>query len=193
MASVTPHAAVVESGVQPYVGEVDAEFESRQHGQLGTSLNQKDDMSEFPDSIAIMFPANYPDDKSDAHCTLIWLGNIPDATFTPEDVLAVLRADDYTPNVEYTPLPPKIFGKYEDRVVVLPLEDADGSLNALRTKLETGLAAIGITSPSEYTTYVPHVTTEDYIPGQTRMANYPVPEKIKLGPAELWWGDEHIA
>lgn len=150
-------------------------------------------MSDYSDSIAIMFPANYPDDRADPHCTLIWLGETTSFMFSKEDVLAVLKAGDYTPNAEYAPLPPKIFGKDDERVVVLPLNDADGSLQALRDKLETALEAVGIRSPSEYTTYVPHVTTEDYVPGVTKMANYPVPDKIKLGAAELWWGDERVA
>lgn len=153
----------------------------------------KDIMADYSDSIAIMFPANYPADKDDAHCTLIWLGDTATATFSKQDLLQVLQADDYTPSAEYTPMSPKIFGKDDERVVVLPLDDADGSLQALRSKLDAALGALGISSPSEYTTYVPHVTTEDYVPGQTKMANYPVPASIKLGPAELWWGDEHVA
>jgi 2'-5' RNA ligase len=150
-------------------------------------------MSDFPHSIAIMFPANYPEDKADAHCTLIWLGETDVVNFTKDELLEVLSAFDYTPNAEYRALPPKIFGKDDERVVVLPLDDEDGSLQALRDKIAGALEDRNIKSPSEYTTYVPHVTTEDYVPGVTKMANYPVPAFIKLGPAELWWGDEHIA
>jgi 2'-5' RNA ligase len=150
-------------------------------------------MSEYSDSVAIMFPANYPDDRQDPHCTLIWLGTFDTVSASQQEILAVLAADDYTPSTEYKALPPKIFGKDDERVVVLPLDDADGSLKALRTKLDTALAAIGVKSVSEYTDYVPHVTTEDYVPGQTKMSNYPVPASIKLGPAELWWGDERVA
>lgn len=139
-----------------------------------------------------MFPSNYPENKPDAHCTLIWLGDTDTATFTKDQLLEVLSAYDYTPTPEQTPLPPKIFGKDDERVVVLPLEDGDGSLQALRAHIEAALEDRGIKSPSEYTTYVPHVTTEPYIPGQTKMANYPVPDRLKLTKAELWWGDEHI-
>lgn len=150
-------------------------------------------MSEYSDSIAIMFPANYPDDRADPHCTLIWLGTFDTVSATKEEILAVLNADDYTPPTEYKALPPKIFGRDPERVVVLPLEDTDGSLQGLRDKIDAALAAIGVKSASEYTTFIPHITTEDYVPGVTKMANYPVPEKVKLGAAELWWGDERVA
>lgn len=150
-------------------------------------------MSDYSGSIAIMFPASYPADKADAHCTLIWLGYIDTFMFQKEDVLNVLNAFDYSPSAAaYKALPPKIFGKDDERVVVLPLDDEDGSLHALRDRIQSELAKISIYSPSEYTDYVPHVTTEDYVPGVTRLANYPVPDKIELGTAELWWGDEHV-
>jgi 2'-5' RNA ligase len=149
-------------------------------------------MSEFDTSIAIMFPANYPEDKPDAHCTLIWLGYTNTFMFDKSVLLNILDSFDYTPDSEYRALPPKIFGADDERVVVLPLDDSDGSLQRLRDHIEAELAKIQITSPSEYTTYVPHVTTEKYVEGVTRLFNYKVPEYIKLGKAELWWGDEHI-
>jgi 2'-5' RNA ligase len=150
-------------------------------------------MEDYSGSIAIMFPANYPADKPDAHCTLIWLGYIDTFMFQKEDVLKVLNAFDYTPNPSYKALPPKIFGGGDDeRVVVLPLNDEDGSLHALKDHIDAAFAAISLYSPSEYKDYVPHVTTEEYVPGVTKMAGYPVPDKIELGKAELWWGDEHV-
>lgn len=148
-------------------------------------------MTDFSGSICIAFPADYPADREDPHCTLIWLGYIDTFGLTKEEVQAVLDAGDYTPPARVKPLLPKIFGKGDERVVVLPLDDSDGALAALRNKIDAALAEIGASSASEYTDYVPHVTTEDYVPGQTRLYGYPVPATIGLSKAQLWWGDEH--
>lgn len=154
--------------------------------------SSKETMSEFANSICIAFPANYPD-TPEAHCTLIWLGYVDTFMATKEQVLAVLNSFDYTPNVQYRTLPPKIFGKDDERVVVLPLDDSDGSLQRLRTHLEDALLGeLQVRSPSEYTTYVPHVTVEDFVPGVTRLFGYRYPDSIALSAPELWWGDEHL-
>lgn len=141
-------------------------------------------MDEYSETAVIVFPSNYPKNVDDAHCTLIYLGRIPDLSYTKEDVMSVLDrlkikapGEIETKDLEY-------FGKDKD-VLVLTLDSS--RLLQIRSSMERALAKIGAENASEFKEYKPHVslgTKEDE-------KNYiSIPDTAYLESPQLWWGND---
>lgn len=144
-------------------------------------------MAEYPTSIGIMFPASWPTDIPDAHCTLLYLGDMADANFTKEDVQNVLKRLDFKAPGKVRTVGLEFFGP-EKNILVTTLETEQ--LNHYRETLERVLAKINIHNASEYKDYNPHVTVDEEFDGLA--SDVAFPETIELGGPQLWWGNEII-
>lgn len=146
-------------------------------------------MAEYPSSIGLMFPASWPEDLSDAHCTLLYLGEMEEATFTKEDLQIVIQRLKTAAPGEVAITGLDLFGP-EKNVLVATLDP--GKLQPIRDSFERTLAKINIFNASEYKDYKPHVTiTEDFV-GTLDEAreSLTLPKTVILGPPQLWWGNE---
>lgn len=139
-----------------------------------------------------MFPSSWPEDLSDAHCTLLYLGDMSEANFTKEDLQIVLQrlATKSPGDVAITGL--DLFGP-DKNVLVATLDN--GKLQQIRDSFERTLAKINVHNASEYKEFKPHVTIDDEYTGTLEEAYNKVelPETVNLGAPELWWGNEHGA
>lgn len=140
-------------------------------------------MSEYSESVGIMYPANWPEDKDDAHCTLIYLGDKEDVNASKKDVVNLLKGLSLMAPGEVRVASTSFFGESRDIPVVL----LDSSLLHLqRVIVEKQLKdQLGVVNGSQFTTYQPHVTVESN-------RDYILPTTITLGKPQLWWGDEYI-
>lgn len=144
-------------------------------------------MLDYPDSIGVMYPADF--NVPDAHCTVIYLGEMQDAEFTKEDlVLAMKRLALKAPG-EVKVLGYDLFGKEND-ILVIRLDDS--LLKENFDKVQRTLAKIGAENKSSFPDYNPHVTVKEHFKGDIRGMVDP-PEIITLGAPEIWWGDEHVS
>lgn len=147
-------------------------------------------MAEYPTSIGIMFPSSWPTNLDDAHCTLIYLGDMKKATFSREDIeIVIQRLDKRAPeNVIITGL--ELFGP-DNNVLVATLDVI--KLQPIRTSFEVTLAKIGVENASEYKDYKPHVTISENFSGSLEDAKkeFKLPRTLFLGAPKLWWGNEH--
>lgn len=141
---------------------------------------------QFHKAVAIVFPVpNLAHLVPDAHCTLIYLGNLGEnVTFTKDQVLDVLhdlnvlwgrldavrvKTDGYD-----------VFGANRD-VPVIRLDSI--GLRGMRHYADVELERRwGIKSPSEYD-YQPHVSL-------SQMPHQAPPNSLELRRPVLWWGDE---
>lgn len=147
-------------------------------------------MSDYSESVSIMFPASWPVDKPDAHCTIIYLGEkseLPVDKDILEAVVARLGFSDPGP-VPVTGL--ALFGP-ERNVLVATLDPE--KLQPIRDSFERTLAKVGVENASEYKTYRPHVTIQEGYDGHLAdaMSSLFIPKTIGLEAPQLWWGDEH--
>lgn len=147
-------------------------------------------MAEYPTSIGIMFPASWPTDLDDAHCTLIYLGDMADATFTKEDLEIVIQRLDKRAPEEVIITGMDLFGP-DKNVLVATLDTV--KLQPLRRSFEVTLAKIGVENASEFKDYKPHVTISEDFSGSLEDAERDIklPRTLFLGAPKLWWGNEH--
>lgn len=136
-----------------------------------------------------MFPSSWPEDLSDAHCTLLYLGDMSEANFTKEDLQIVLKrlATKAPGEVSITGL--ELFGP-EKNVLVATLDDS--KLARIRDSFERTLAKIDIHNASEFKEFKPHVTIDDEFTGSLAEARESIqlPETVTLAAPVLWWGNE---
>lgn len=153
-------------------------------------------MSDNSDHIAIVFPVTsaVPTDFNiqegvEAHCTLIYLGKVSEATFTKEDVQSVLDRMQISAPGEVSTLSLELFGPEQDALVIT-LDDT--RLVDIRNSIEKSLSEVGSGNASEYADYRPHVTLDAKTDLTLDMAmeSIEIPMTVTLDSPELWWGDE---
>lgn len=149
-------------------------------------------MSDYPDSICIAYPYVFPQDTDlpidysiEAHCTLIYLGEIQEANFTKEDLRHVL--DSWTFEglgiVDVSGL--ALFGPNKD-VLVMTLDSS--VLMDYFEEIAHDLSLRGIENKSSFPDYNPHITLNEAYHGPT--VGFTLPTTVGLGAPEVWWGDE---
>lgn len=144
-----------------------------------TTTTKNDDHSQ---SIAIMYPADWPADDPEAHCTLYYLGEAPDIEFTPDDLLDALDEAQLVAPGEVPTAGLELFGPEKD----IPVALLDSLLLKLQKKMLSGpLTARGIKDGSSFPQYKPHVTMKN--------PDTEIPPTVTLGAPEVWWGGERIS
>ena len=145
---------------------------------------------DYSTSIGIMFPSSWPEDADDAHCTLLYLGDMADANFTREDLEIVIKRLDTRAPEEVIVTGVDLFGP-EKNVLVATLDPI--KLQPIRESFERTLAKINVFNASEYTEYRPHVTITTEFGGtmENAVEDTKLPRTIFLGAPRLWWGSEH--
>lgn len=147
----------------------------------GTEAPPQEDHS---GDIAIVYPVSWPaptKDVPEPHCTLIYLGDISDATFTLEDLQDAVDTFIWEPfDVAIGEV--QMFGPDEDIPVVTLLGQ---TLYDNRQIFEAELNERGIKSASEYD-YSPHITVDP-----RSMVAMPF-NTVHLGLPKIWWGDQRV-
>ena len=136
-------------------------------------------VSDFSQSISVVFPASWPD-REDAHCTIMYLGEIPDVSFTKAQLLAAVQPVAPGTYLAADTAGVEMFGPDND-IPVVPLQHP--LLDVIHKMMTIELLSVGIESASEFTEYRPHVTITD--------ADTDIPSIIILGPPVVWWGLDH--
>jgi 2'-5' RNA ligase len=146
-------------------------------------------MAEYPTSIGLMFQSSWPKNLDDAHCTLLYLGDMADATFSKEDIESVVQRLDISAPGEVKVTGLDLFGP-QGNVLVATLDSL--KLRPIRDAFESTLAKINIFNASQYKDYKPHVTISEGFSGtlDEATANTVLPEYVTLGAPELWWGND---
>lgn len=133
-------------------------------------------------SIAIVYPVSWPSPTEDVphpHSTLIFLGNVADATFTKDDLKKVLKMFIWEPfDVALGEV--EMFGDNKDVPVVTLLGD---QLYVIRQTLEEELSKVGIKNASQHE-YNPHITVDPI-----SMSSVPL-MTVRLGKPQIWWGTD---
>lgn len=137
-------------------------------------------MSGFSDSIAIVWPSNWPMADEEAHCTIMFLGNISNVSFTKIDLWNAISTIKW-PLMSVRTAGIEMFGPKAD-IPVVRLDSV--ILHTFHDKLEATLKAEGIESASEFKEYKPHITVKNYEEDML------IPDIVHLGSPEVWWGDE---
>lgn len=146
----------------------------------------------YAKSIAIVYPTVFPEatelpiDRSiDAHCTLMYLGEIGEVSFTKDDLQEVLSRFTFEDLgiVDVDGL--TLFGKDKDVLVMLLKSSV---LEENHAMISAALHEKGIESASYFTDYKPHVTLNEKYHGPT--VGYELPTTIGLGSPVVWWGDD---
>lgn len=147
-------------------------------------------MQEYTSSIGIMFPSSWPEDHPDAHCTLIYLGDMADARFTKEDLQTVVNRLKVKAPGDIKVTGVDLFGP-EKNVLVAVLDPT--YLLPIRQSYERALAKINVFNASQFKTYQPHVTITEEFGGtmQNAIEDTVLPKTVNLGEPQLWWGNEH--
>lgn len=138
--------------------------------------------NDHSDSIVIVYPAFWNGNiDPEAHCTILYLGNISDASFSREDIENALSGMDLVAPGQINVVGTEMFGENKDYPVWL-LEPT-ALLNLTRKLIEDGLSTIGAENASEFKDYRPHVTVNQL--------DFDLPnDYVELGVPTLWWGDE---
>lgn len=146
-------------------------------------------MAEYPTSIGLMFPSSWPETLDDAHCTLLYLGDTADATFTKEDLDIVVQRLKTRPPGEVKITGLDLFGP-DQNVLVATLDPT--ALDPIRGAFERTLAKINVFNASQYKDYKPHVTISEDFSGTLvdAAATTSLPESVTLGAPVVWWGNE---
>ena len=147
-------------------------------------------MGDYSKSVGIMFPSSWPEDKDDAHCTLLYLGDMDNLTCTREDLEIVVKRLDTRAPEEVIVTGVDLFGP-ENNVLVATLDPI--KLQPIRDSFERTLAKINVFNGSEYKDYKPHVTIAEDFRGtmENAVEDTKLPRTVFLGAPRLWWGDEH--
>jgi hypothetical protein len=140
-------------------------------------------MSEFHESIAVVWPSSVPVSDPEAHCTMIFLGRTDEVSFHKEDVLGVLDAWSFQAPGDFYIRSSAIYGAQKN-ILVAELHDAKGVLREQRHWLEKALDDdYGINSPSQFG-FSPHVAISP------KAVNEAFAPKVTLGAPVLWWGSD---
>ena len=147
-------------------------------------------MGDYSKSVGIMFPSSWPEDKDDAHCTLLYLGDMDNLTCTRDDLEIVVKRLDTRAPEEVIVTGVDLFGP-ENNVLVATLDPI--KLQPIRDSFERTLAKINVFNGSEYKDYKPHVTIAEDFTGtmENAVEDTKLPRTVFLGAPRLWWGDEH--
>lgn len=149
----------------------------------------------YAESIAIMFPVVVPsnhtmpvDPEINSHCTVTYLGEIPDVNYNPSDIIRMLKD---LPNVNAKEISTEhfeLFGVENDFLVLL----LDASpLREIQAQVLSILRENGIESADRYPDYRPHITIrEGYVGGLESLNDVLLPPTVTLGIPMLWWGNE---
>lgn len=145
-------------------------------------------MSEYSTYGSIMYPAAWPTDVDDPHCTLISFGdNIEALDFGPIDIIGALTDivwfDGRGTLEANTKGSLSMFGPEQNVPVV---ELIDPILHAHSDDVRADLRASSITWDQTYPDYRPHVSVGPSSVSET------VPSTITLARPQLWWGDERF-
>lgn len=140
----------------------------------------------------IMWPALYPDmgdpalNPRDAHCTIVYLGEIKDFDFDRSQVLSAMR-EVFHPGmfIQANVNGVEWFGP-EQNVPVLTLDNQ--YLYTANKAIRGALARHGVVWNETHPEYRPHVTITD----EAALSGL-YPKTLLLGPVELWWAGEHIS
>lgn len=148
----------------------------------------------YAQSIAVVFPAvisathSLPIDITiDQHCTMVYLGEMPDVSYSLDDILSVLRLFPKITSqiVEVSGI--ELFGPAKD-FLVLSL-NPDG-LADTKHQLVKHLRDASITVTDRFPDYRPHLTLQENYQGSLdELAEVVVPATVELGIPELWWGN----
>lgn len=151
-------------------------------------------MGKYPGSICIAYPYVFPQDTDlpidytiEAHCTLIYLGEIQNANFNQSDLLKVLY-DVGTLDlgiIDVSGL--ALFGENKD-VLVMTLNSE--KLHDHFDVISHDLSLLGIENQSSFPDYNPHITLNENYHGPT--VGFTLPTTVGLGQPEIWWGDERV-
>lgn len=143
----------------------------------------------YPTSMGIMYPYVFPQNTDlpidydiEAHCTLMYLGDINDSDLTPESILESLKDIEFNPTgiVDVDKL--ELFGP-ENNVLVMTLNSSDLQENFDKVSKV-------LENASSYSEYRPHITLNENYTGPT--LGYTLPTTVGLGYPELWYGDERF-
>lgn len=147
-------------------------------------------MSDYPTSVGIMFPSSWPEDKEDAHCTILYLGEMSEINCTREELQAVVDRLKVKAPGKVAVNGVDLFGP-DKNVLVARLDPT--RLEPIREAFERTLAKINVFNASEYKDYNPHVTITEEFGGTmlNAIADTDLPTHVELGEPQLWWGDEH--
>lgn len=148
--------------------------------------------NDYADSICIAYPYVFPQDTDlpidyeiEAHCTLIYLGEVDSISFTKEDLRTVL--DEHTFEdlgiVDVSGL--ELFGP-DKNVLVMTLDSS--KLQEYFQSISSALEAQGIENASPYPDYRPHITLNEAYHGPT--IGFTLPTTVGLGQPVVWWGDD---
>lgn len=153
-------------------------------------------MIDYSDSIAIVFPADWPVTDPlnpldiEPHVTLMYLGKISEVDFSREDVMAVLATQNIASPGGFKPSTLEYFGVNED-ILVLTFDSS--RLQGYQFELEKALNEVGIKNGSYFPTYRPHLTLAENISVPLEEVGDivgEIPEYITLFSPVLWWGSE---
>lgn len=137
--------------------------------------------SDYPDSIGIMYPVDWPTDDPKAHCTLFYLGEIQDANFTQDDLFDALDEAQLEAPGDVPTKGLELFGEEKDTPVAL----LDSLLLRLQKRvLGLALGNRDIKDASSFPEYKPHVTLMS--------PDVEIPDTINLGAPQVWWGNERV-
>lgn len=146
---------------------------------------------DFSKTIYIMWPAYMPKVmdsqyvKEDLHATVLFIGEMTDGmTFSKETVIEAIRHTLFDRYLWVTVAGIDWFGP-EQNIPVMRIEHNE--LHSYRDSLESELNKRGVPVDQTYPVFKPHVTTTIEAVNDNQ-----VPERLLLGPVQLWWGTEHI-
>jgi len=143
-------------------------------------------MSEYSQHVNISYPASWPI-IPDAHCTVMYLGQIDELNYTADDVVDAIRGYSSGILLHAKIRGLEMFGPDND-IPVFRLDEP--TLEPRMRAIQAALHARDIRSTSEYyqegVEYKPHVTW----PGLDIKETIQIPKYVLLTEPELWWGDE---
>jgi len=135
--------------------------------------------------IAIVYPVSWPsptEDVPNPHSTLIFLGPVEDATFTKDDLKAVLKVFIWEP-FDAALGEVKMFTDDDGNDTIPVVTLLGEQLYVNRQTLEEELGKHGIKDASEHE-YSPHITVDP-----VSMQSVPL-MSVRLGKPQIWWGTD---
>jgi 2'-5' RNA ligase len=150
----------------------------------------------YAQTISIVYPAVAPNDKYKlpidrkikSHVTISILGQIPETTFSKDELIAALSHVSWE-RVEEAPVEHlALFGPERD-YLVMQLDSP--ALQRNWKRVNEALEGVGISSLDKYPSYRPHITLQHDYDGPLPTPDF-LPSTVKIGAATLWWGRETI-
>lgn len=149
-------------------------------------------MDDYSTTACIVWPARWPKNIKDAHCTVLYLGEIEQIPAKADQILEII----HDINVAF-PSPGQVetdgiayFGDNKELVVV---KMKDHRLFPVQFTLAYELSRrLDVKSASTFPHYAPHVTVGKKEEVLKSMPFITAPKSIFLGPMELWWGNDYM-